>query len=108
MVTNGVAQEKNHTLLDLSPPNPARTASGPPTGVTIPSGGASVSHTYYFSWSGYSCFSQATRLASLGAEYLKWETDRPYEAEQESSVNEGPRLLACFTPILSRRPRVVR
>ena len=95
-------------LTNVSPPNPAHTVSGRPRGMTTPWGGAPVNHTYYFSWLGHSCFSQATRLASLGGEYLKGETEKAYKAEHESRVNEGSRLPACFNPVLSRRPRAVR
>ena len=76
--------------------------------MTTPGDGAPVNHTYYFSWLGHSCFSQATRLASLGGEYLKGETEKAYRAEHESRVNEGSRLPTCFIPVLSRRPRVLR
>ena len=76
--------------------------------MTTPGDGAPVSHTCCFSWLGHSCFSQATRLASLGGEYLKGETEKAYRAEHESRVNEGSRLPTCFIPVLSRRPRVLR
>ena len=72
--------------------------------MTTPGDGAPVNHTHYFSCLGPSCFSQATRLASLGGEYLKGGTEKAYRAEHEFRVNEGSRLPAYFIPVFIRSP----